>query len=421
MRETLPDVPAVSVLQVALRKTTETLAHEVARPGTTAPDWSGFEWHIARAVVAMHGVSPLFAGALRWHGPSQWREFLQDQRAHTATRHARIEELLRRIDCGARHAGIAAVALKGAELHSIGLYRAGERPMGDVDLLVRSADIDVTTRMLEAQGFRASYATWKHWVFVPQNPRPRPARASLGEDADDDLKIELHERIQEALPVCRQDVTALVMPRHAQPGLNRYPSTAALMIHLLLHAAGAIVLRNVRLLQLHDICLLAARMTDADWNELVDHAAAAGGFWWAWPPLALTARYYPDVIPDGALAALQERCPPLLRTIARRQRLSDVSLSYLPVGVFPGIEWSHSLHEALGYAVRRVLPNREALAARTTYAATRGAGTQNPWDQLSQWRRIVRWLAAPQPRIEALAPIRVALLGAQESSGKMAS
>ena len=68
MRDALPDVPALSVLQRALRKTTETLAREVARPGPAVPDWSGFEWHIARAVVAIHGVSPLFAGALRWHG-----------------------------------------------------------------------------------------------------------------------------------------------------------------------------------------------------------------------------------------------------------------------------------------------------------------------------------------------------------------
>src|SRR5215469_6025705 len=118
MRDALPDVPALSVLQRALRKTTETLAREVARPGPAVPDWSGFEWHIARAVVAIHGVSPLFAGALRWHGPSQWEEFLQDQRAQTAARHARIEELLCRIDCGARRAGIAAVALKGVELHA---------------------------------------------------------------------------------------------------------------------------------------------------------------------------------------------------------------------------------------------------------------------------------------------------------------
>jgi len=272
--------------------------------------------------------------------------------------------------------------------------------------------------MLESLGFRATFATWKHRVFVPEAPRLRHAR--LGEHADDDLKIELHERIQEALPACRQDVTAHVMPRQPHAGLNRYPSAAALMIHLLLHAAGAIVLRNVRLLQLHDLALLGARMTDAEWSELLDHGSAGGGFWWAWPPLALTALYYTDVIPTWVLSAAEERCPRLLRGVARRQRLSDVSLSCLPVEAFPGIEWSHSLREALSYALRRMVPNEETLAARVTCAAHPGVEEAlNRWDELSQWRRILRWLAAPQLRSGGLAPIRVALLGAQGSSRKV--
>lgn len=408
MRSVLPDLPPLSVLQTALRETTERLAREIVRSGSSAPEWSAFEWSIARAVAAMHGVSPLLAGALRWQGPPQWLEFLHDQRLQTATRHARIEELLRRIDLVARSAGIALVALKGAELHRIGVYRAGERPMGDVDLLVHSTDGAATTQLLESLGFRASFASWKHRLFVPQNPHP--PRAGLGEHADNDLKVELHEQIQEALPVRREDVTAYVMPRKPYPGLNGYPSSTALMIHLLLHAAGAMVLRNVRLLQLHDLALLAARMSDADWNELLEVGSDSGGLWWAWPPLALAAHYYPQIVPTWALSVMEARCPRLLRSIARRHRLHDVSLSSLPIEAFPGIEWSQSLPEALGYVIQRVLPSRHALAARAELARTRGAMHASQWDRLSQWRRIVRWLTAPQARVESLYPVRVALL-----------
>ena len=142
----VPDLPPPKALQDALRKTTETLAHELAQPSDSAPEWSDFEWQIARAAAAIHGVSPLLSGALRWQGPAEWRQFLVQQKAQTAARHARIEELLRLIDTSAGAEGVCAVALKGAELHAMGLYAPGERPMADVDLLVRAADKERTTR-----------------------------------------------------------------------------------------------------------------------------------------------------------------------------------------------------------------------------------------------------------------------------------
>src|SRR5579859_6414913 len=133
-------LPMVSnrALQAALRKTTETLAQELAEPTDNVPVWSDFEWRIARAVSAMHGVSSLLSNALRWDGPAGWQQFLQEQQAHTAARHQRIQGLLSRIDGRACTDGIAVVALKGAELYASGLYVQGERPMADVDLLVRS-------------------------------------------------------------------------------------------------------------------------------------------------------------------------------------------------------------------------------------------------------------------------------------------
>ena len=132
--------PPPAVVQAALFKITETLAGELARPTDSTPDWSDFEWSIAKAVAAMHGVSPLLSTSLRWRGPAGWVNFLEEQRVHTANRHARIGELLRRLDQSTQEEGIAAMALKGAALHALGLYTAGERPMADLDLLVRPRD-----------------------------------------------------------------------------------------------------------------------------------------------------------------------------------------------------------------------------------------------------------------------------------------
>jgi hypothetical protein len=93
----------------------------------------------------------------------------------------------------------------------------------------------------------------------------------LGEHADNYLKVELHARIAEKLPLRITDVTDSVYPRTPHPGLNAYPSNAALMIHLLIHAAGAMASRSLRLLHLHDIALVSSRMAGSDWDELVKH------------------------------------------------------------------------------------------------------------------------------------------------------
>jgi hypothetical protein len=61
-----PDIAPLSALQAQLRTITETLANELARPGTAAPAWSETQWLLARAVATIHGISPLLARSLRW-------------------------------------------------------------------------------------------------------------------------------------------------------------------------------------------------------------------------------------------------------------------------------------------------------------------------------------------------------------------
>jgi Uncharacterised nucleotidyltransferase len=126
------DLPLHASLPATLREITERLAGELARPTLVAPDWSPIEWRLARAVAVIHCVSPLLSGSLRWSGPAQWRDFLAGQKAHVTARHSRIQELLDQIDGRSRQAGIGMVGLKGAALHSMGFYGAGERPMADI-------------------------------------------------------------------------------------------------------------------------------------------------------------------------------------------------------------------------------------------------------------------------------------------------
>jgi len=396
-------LPPPRELHATLRRITERLAAELALPSDTAPEWSELEWGLARGVAAMHGVSSLLAGALKWDGPPGWKPFLAAQRAHVAGRHQRIEELLSQLDARSRDESVALVALKGAALHSRGLYRAGERPMADVDLLVQPGDAKRAEQVLESLGFSEQYANWKHQVFVPA---VRTVHVQVGEHAQNYLKIELHQRIAEILPLRITDVTRSIMPSRPHPGLNAYPSNAALIAHLLIHAASSMAYRSLRLLHLHDIALVASRMSASDWNELL---APGDDIWWALPPLQLTARYYNTAVPKDVLAALAAHCQWTVRRLTRRQSLSDVSLSYPWIEAFPGIGWCRSPAEVFELIHSRIRPRAEMLQLRKVEVETQVYAAQSDWGSLSQRQRMLRWLLSKQTRAQTLHAVRTAL------------
>ncbi len=398
--------PSTRTVHAALRKTTETLASELGRPSGALPDWTEFEWLIARASAAIHGVSPLLSGTLRWSGPDDWVRFLQDQKQHTARRQHRIDELLSRIDERARSTGLAVIALKGAALHAMNLYADGERPMADLDLLVRAEDIASAARVLREMSFHQSEEHWKHRLFVPDAVSSSPR--TLGEHANADIKIDLHERICEILPLRMTEISQFIFPARLRPGLNAYPSNAALMGHLLLHAAGAMAYRTLRLVNLHDIALLSTSMTEADWAGVVRCSATAQGPWWAFPPLRLAARYYDMRIPDRVVAALNRHCPWWLRRLTARRRLADVSLSYIWVEAFPGIEWAQSVSEAGEYVARRIWPSEQTLARRKVVPGESFASTDR-WRGLSQGRRILKYTTSRVTRAASIQSVRCAL------------
>jgi hypothetical protein len=394
-----------SALQAALRKITEGLAIELGSPSLRVPDWSEFEWTVARAVAAIHGVSPLLSRALRWRGPAGWVKFLETQRSHTALRHGRIEGLLCLIDHGARDAGIAAVALKGVALHALGIYRAGERPMADVDLLVRPQEARAAVKMLERLGYAESSASWKERVFTPVDHQDAN---SLGEHAGNDIKIELHERICERLPWRVTDISEFIHPVEPRPGCNGYPSKASLMSHLLLHAAGSMAYQSLRLLHLNDLSCLSTTMTSDDWKQFLESRCLVGDLWWCFPPLELTSRYFPSTIPAEVLTAVAADCPHWLQRASRRRSLCDVSLSHLWVDAFPGIEWSRSVSELVEYAASRLRPSAAHLAQREQAARSEAWARQTQWVGLSQGRRILRWMTSRPTRPATMHAVRAA-------------
>ena len=408
-------IPAANVVQAALRTTTERLAHELAQPTDVTPTWSEFEWRAARAAAAIHGVSPLLAATLRWRGPAGWDAFLVEQRGHTEIRHQRIDALTRLINQRARDIGLPMTALKGAALHAMGFYVAGERPMADLDLLVRESDMPAATGLLEEQNFREKLAFWKNRVFAPNaasastSTGDAPTTSHLGEHRDNDIKIELHWRIRERLPLEMTDISPLVFPANPHPGLNGYPTLAGLLLHLVLHAAGSMASRDLRLVHLHDLALVSRRMQSDDWQEILNQGGAGTGPWWCLPPLRLASRYYPDIVPAPVLAGLERGCPVWLNRLTARQSLTDVSLSSVWIRAFPGIEWSQSLAATFKYVAGRVRPDAETRTIRRADAASARWASDSRWQGLSQGSRITRWMTSRPTRTATMYVIREAL------------
>jgi hypothetical protein len=393
-------------IESALRKTTEFLVRELARPTDVVPDWSNFEWRVARAVATIHGVSALLAHMLRWQSPESWRQFLAEQSKHTATRHRRMQDVLADIGNNAVSRGIPVVPLKGGALDAIRRYEPGFRPMADLDLLVRGEDEQRTARMLESLGFHEAFVTERHRVFTLQKAAPA---AAFGEHAGNYIKIELHTRIAEELPVRVVDISALLLGPSPVPGLNPYPSSGALMGHLLLHSAAAMTGRVLRMIQLQDIARLSARMTQADWGDLLTRfSTPERRAWWVWPPLSMAARYFPG-IPEEVLSEAAVGVPRLLRRACARDTISDLSFSALWFKALPGIEWADSFGEKLALTARRVVPPRHAEHKRMILAREEPYLADQNWPRMSHLRRLWTWATSRQARPPTLHVVRAAL------------
>ncbi len=398
-------LPAFEVIAAALRITTETLAREVVDPSATAPAWSEFEWGVARAVAAMHGVTVLLANRLRWRGPEPWQKFLATQRQQALERYARIGSLLTGIDRSLEAGRISCVALKGSALRGLPLYRPGERPMGDIDLLALPADVEKVARALRTLDYGLSFETRRHQVFAPCAAQ---SQAHPGEHPDNPVRIEVHSRIDEKLPVHPIDITAGLMRENSGFGLADYAAPHELLRHLLLHTAGSMRSHTLRQVQLHDLALLAGRLAPSDWDHLLETPDEKGGCWWMWPVLELARRYYADSFPP-VIDAFRERTPRWLRRASTRMTLSGLSWSNLRIAAFPGIHWARTPGEVLQFMRSRALPERRTLDELQTIKEIQPAMLQVPWYGISQPQRILRWVFTRPPRVQTMVCLQAAL------------
>jgi hypothetical protein len=408
-------LPPLGALGRILRDVTERLARELESPSCVAPPWNELEWAIARAVATMQGISALLLHGTRWDAPAPWQAFLREQEGHLRLREQRTIELLQALDAALRAADCSAVMLKGASLLRRGLYLPGERPMSDIDVLVDAAAADRVAGTICACGFVEKHSMRRHRVFYFAGETVPHA---MGDHVANPFKVELHRRIAEPLPASVVDITDTLRPA-PEPGLVDYPSAGALALHLVIHAAGNMRARALRLIQLCDLARLAPQMSAADWQVVLADTRGAPR-WWIAPPLLLTARYFPAAIPVAVLDAARAACPRRLRRASERAILYDVSWSRIDIQALAGSEWARTPLEWLRLVRARVLPERGALDDLATACAALPWMAHDRWYEVSHLRRIVRWTFSRPPRVQTLSCVRAALAASGPGTGARA-
>jgi len=397
-------LPEGAVLQDALRSTTDRLAAELASPLPLAPAWNEFEWRAAMAVAVMQGISGLLARRLVWAGPNLWQAFLAEQAEQGVRREARVRRLL---ECLNDAAAMPLLGLKGSALLKLDVYAPGERPMSDIDLLVRPEDVDAVGQLIAALGYERGAIKHRHIAYEPLQQRDDRA---FGEHEGNPVKIELHQAIAEPLPLREIDITADLMAPGAGPGLNPYGSPAALMRHLLLHTAGNLCSRSVRLIQLNDIAALGPRLSASEWVKALAPASDGRPAWWAVPALRLAGRLFPGQLPPPP-AALLDACPPRLRRASAEQGLADLSLSHLGIPLLPGIDWARGPIEILGLAWQRLNAQEAPQLVQRQHSLA-----ASDWTKQARWRKALSFLRGTPPRAQTLYSLHRALAYRPESS-----
>jgi hypothetical protein len=259
-------------------------------------------------------------------------------------------------------AGVEVLLLKGAGLAYSAYATPGERPMGDIDLLVRG---DAARRAFEL----ALANGWRRRSDVPED-RSYDAHQHLTplEDADGlQIGLELHTALFTAPSPFRFDAPALWAGarRIAIGGSTALvPSAEAQLVHAALHFAWSHEMSFGAWRTWRDIERIVASGT-VDWPAVIRTARESGGATCCFWALRLARDAAGVAVPDEVLSAL---APPLPRTMLRR-----LALHYVDQALRSGATATTSVSVSRALWGLGIQPRRA------------GHGTSRPWLETDDW------------------------------------
>ena len=209
----------------------EALVHRLEQLSTS--DWGRLIGQSAR-----HGVTSLLyerikALASRAAVPASALLTLREMHLHSAARNMRLRHELGQVLTVLQSVDIPAIALKGAHLAEVVYGDPALRPMGDLDLLVKRADLARVENKLREAGYKPYRPFWpeaEHAVHFHLPPFVKP----------DTVPLEIHWTIANPASPFRVDVDGLWT--RARPAVIAgvkalVQSPEDLLLHLCLHTS----------------------------------------------------------------------------------------------------------------------------------------------------------------------------------------
>lgn len=245
--------------------------------------------------------------------------------------HAQLAELL--IALNGR--GLTPVVLKGAYLASAVYPAPGLRPMNDIDLLFRPADLRLAEAALAELGYGAKE---KSADLGPGVTKHTSTYRRTGEDgrtpnpylsADAGRTVEPHRSLEESWFGLRVDITPGVWERSVAATLAGQPARALSrednLLHLAVHLVFHLIMGAPLLVQLMDLRFATEGWAgDLDWAKFHRLTLAARAAPFAYAALRLAHETLAAPIPPHVLRDLAAACPAPIRAQAERLTLADV-------------------------------------------------------------------------------------------------
>lgn len=189
--------------------------------------------------------------------------------AAAALRNVHMMHVLERVVAAFERAGVPVMLLKGAALQLLLYAKPDERPMGDLDLLIRPEDVGRADRVLVELGARRGEPLVREDFF------PRyyyETEYELGELVP--IKIDLHVRpfrpLRYARMVPEDALWADAEPIKVGRANAMVPRAEDMLIHLAVHAAVHGFVRSAWLAEMDR--WVQARRDALDWDRLADKA-----------------------------------------------------------------------------------------------------------------------------------------------------
>lgn len=283
-------------------------------------------WDDVSVTAIVLGLAPL----LHWHlepghetlPPLALAKLAVTHQAH-AKRNEAIAQQLAEILAACAQAELPVIVLKGALLAPTVYPDSALRPMNDIDLLFRPADLARVGPLLESLGYEGKHKSAEQGPGIVKHlstyrragaggATPNPYLSAGGE-----RMIEPHGSLEESWFGLKVDVTpgvwarALPLTLHGQPAYRL--ANSDLVIHLAVHATFHVIMGASVFVQLYDIGqVLRTYETGIDWPELVRLTQAARAERFVYAALYWAADIFGAPVPPGPLAELRAACPATL-------------------------------------------------------------------------------------------------------------